>query len=210
MNGAALPTGCYVRRLRPEWPVLASAAAALAIVATLSLALRGAEIPLFLAHLVVLILATSSAYLLDDSAVQVTAVVPTSLLRRRLVLLRRGLPVTALSWGAVMSLLGWRSPSVPLAALTWEVAGVSCLGVAAAAIASRLGDPEPGNLVASVLGLSFVGMLIVERTFHLVLLGTDGSGTVRAGWWAAVITVSVIMFVVASRDGAAKGTLSLV
>jgi hypothetical protein len=179
------------------------------MVGTLSLALRGAEIPLFLVHVVVLILAASSTYLLDDSAVHVTAVVPTLLLRRRLVLLLRGWPVTALSWAAVMILLGWRSPSVPLAALTWELAGVSCLGVAAAAIVSRRGEPEPGNLVASVLGLGFVGVLVCQPLFHVTLLVTDDSRGARSGWWTTVIVVSLTTFVVASRDGAAPRALSL-
>ena len=202
MTGAATIADS-VRRLRPELPVLASAAAAPAIVGTLSLALHGDEIPLLLVHLVVLVLATGSAYLFDDSAVDVTAVVPTSLLRRRLVLLLRGLPVMVLSWGAVMVLLAWRSPSAPLTALSWELAGLSCLGVAAAAIVSRRGDPEPGNLVASVLGLGVIGVLICQPMFHVTLLVTDPAGPVRAGWWAAVVVGSTAVFVVASRDRAA-------
>ena len=137
MTGAA-PNAGHIRRLRPELPVLATAAAAPAIVGGLSLALRGDEVPLLLVHLAVLVLAAGSAYLLDDSANDVTAVVPTSLLRRRLVILLRGLPFAALSWGAVMILLTWRSPSAPLTALSWEVSGLaawvsrrlrSCLGV---------------------------------------------------------------------------------
>jgi hypothetical protein len=202
------PSAPYLWGLRSEGPFLASAAAAVATVGTLSLALRGAEIPLFLAHLVVLILAAGSAYLLDDSAVHVTAVVPRSLLRRRLRLLLQGWPVTALSWGAVMTLLGWRSPSVPLAALTWEVAGVSCLSVAAAAVVSRHGEPEPGNLVASILGLGFVGVLICQPMFRVTLLIADGSDPARAGWWTAVIALSVTAFLAASRDGATRSNVA--
>ena len=203
MTGAA-PNAGYLRRLRPELPVLASAAAAPAIVGGLSLALRGDEVPLLLAHLAVLVLAAGSAYLLDDSATDVTTVVPTSLLRRRLAILLRGLPFMALSWGAVMILLTWRSPSAPLTALSWEVSGLSCLGVAAAAILSRRGEPEPGNLVASALGLLVIGVLICQPMFHVTLLVTDPAGPARAGWWAVVIVGSTATLVVASRDRAAS------
>ena len=203
MTGAA-PNAGYLRRLRPELPVLATAAAAPAIVGGLSLALRGDEIPLLLAHLAVLVLAAGSAYLFDDSATDVTTVVPTSLLRRRLVILLRGLPFMVLSWGAVMILLTWRSPSAPLTALSWEVSGLSCLGVAAAAIVSRRGEPEPGNLVASALGLGVIGILICQPMFHVTLLVTDPAGPARAGWWAVVIVGSMATLVVASRDRAAS------
>ena len=203
MTGAA-PNAGYLRRLRPELPVLATAAAAPAIVGGLSLALHGDEIPLLLAHLAVLVLATGSAYLFDDSATDVTTVVPTSLLRRRLVILLRGLPFMVLSWGAVMILLTWRSPSAPLTALSWEVSGLSCLGVAAAAILSRRGEPEPGNLVASALGLGVIGVLICQPMFHVTLLVTDPASPARAGWWAVVIVGSTATFVVASRDRAAS------
>ncbi len=203
MTGAA-PNAGYLRRLRPELPVLATAAAAPAIVGGLSLALRGDEVPLLLAHLAVLVLAAGSAYLLDDSATDVTTVVPTSLLRRRLAILLRGLPFMVLSWGAVMILLTWRSPSAPLTALSWEVSGLSCLGVAAAAILSRRGEPEPGNLVASALGLRVIGVLICQPMFHVTLLVTDPAGPARAGWWAVVIVGSMATLVVASRDRAAS------
>jgi hypothetical protein len=206
MTGAA-PNAGYLRRLRPELPVLATAAAAPAIVGGLSLALHGDEIPLLLAHLAVLVLATGSAYLFDDSATDVTRVVPTSLLRRRLVILLRGLPFMVLSWGAVMTLLTWRSPSAPLTALSWEVSGLSSLGVAAAAILSRRGEPEPGNLVASVLGLGVIGVLICQPMFSVTVLVTDPASPARAGWWAAVIVGSTATFVVASRDRAASRLL---
>ena len=203
MTGAA-PNAGHLRRLRPELPVLATAAAAPAIVGGLSLALRGDEVPLLLAHLAVLVLAAGSAYLFDDSATDVTTVVPTSLLRRRLAILLRGLPFMVLSWGAVMILLTWRSPSAPLTALSWEVSGLSCLGVAAAAILSRRGEPEPGNLVASALGLCVIGVLICQPMFHVTLLVTDPAGPARAGWWAVVIVGSMATLVVASRDRAAS------
>ena len=103
-----------------------------------------------------------------------------------------------------MILLTWRSPSAPLTALSWEVSGLSCLGVAAAAIVSRRGEPEPGNLVASALGLGVIGILICQPMFHVTLLVTDPASPARAGWWAVVIVGSMATLVVASRDRAAS------
>lgn len=183
----AVPVGVEVRRLRPEWPVLATPAAAVALVAALSLALRGSEIPLLLAHLLVLVLASGSAYLLDDPAAQVTAVVPRSLLRRRLAVALPGLLVVAVAWCAVIAFWDWRSPSIPAVALTWELAGLIALGVAAAAVVSRRGEAEPGNLVVSSLGLVFIGVLLVQPMMHLTVLVTSSEDPTRATWWAAVI-----------------------
>lgn len=203
MNAAVtqtLPLRTQLRGLRPAWPVLATPGVAVVLVGALSLALRGGEIPLLPAHVVVLILAAGSAYLVDDPAAEVTAVVPKSLLRRRIAVVLSGLLVTALAWCAVIAMWEWRSPSIPVVALTWELAGMVALGVASAALVSRRGEPEPGNLVASSLGLVFVGVLIVQPMLHVTVLVTSGDDPARASWWAAVVLGSgAIAFVSSAR-----------
>jgi hypothetical protein len=69
---------------------------------------------------------------------------------------------------------------------------------------SRRGEPEPGNLVAAVLGLCVIGILICQPMFHVTLLVTDPAGPAKAGWWALVMVGSAATFVVASRDHAAS------
>ncbi len=209
MTTSTRPWGAApLRRLRPELPVLVSAGAAIVLVATLTLAQRGDEVPLFLTHVVVLFVAAGPAYLLDDIAEAVTAVVPRSLLRRRLVIVGNGLLIAAVGWAAVALLLHWRSPSVPLTALTWETAGLISIGLAASAVASRYGVSEPGNLVASALGLVVVGVLVAQPLLSFTALITTSDGRPRAGWWATTICAAALAFVITSREGGRSRSVS--
>ena len=187
-------------RVRPAVPVLGSAVAAIVLLAVLTLAQHGGEVPLFTTHLVVLLLAAGPAYLLDDTAADVTAVVPRSLLHRRLVIVANGVLVSAVAWGAVVLLLAWRSPSLPLWALTWETAGLIWIGLAASAVVFRHGINEPGNQVGSALGLVVVGVLVAQRLLPFPVLVTANDGPARAGWWAITIGAAFATFVIASRE----------
>lgn len=184
-------------RLRSVWPLVTSAGAAIALVSLLAVLLRRPEIPLVFVHLVVLVLASGAAYLLDDSAAQVTAVVPRSLLRRRLAAVARGFVVAVAGWGAVCLVLDRAFVNVPLAALTWEVAGLFWLAVAASAVMSHR-DQEPGNIVASTLGLLFIGAFISRPLPHFSLLISESGGPVHAEWWALTVVASVVTLVAAS------------
>lgn len=191
-------------RLRPVWPILVLTAAAVTLVALLSWLMPENEVPLILVHLVALMTAAGAAYLLDDPAAQVTGVVPRSLVRRRLVPVTLGLLVLALGWGAALLMLEGGSPSLPLTALTWEVSGLFWVAVAAAAVVSRHGESEPGNLVAPALGLGFVGVLLTQPVLHLTLLVSSEEDPSRAGWWALSILASAATLVGASRDRAGR------
>jgi len=189
-------------RLEPMLPPVVAAGAATGLLLGLTLVMRGDEVPVFLVQPGVLVLAAGAAYLLDDTAREATDVVPHSLLRRRVGRVLPGLLVLALGWMSVAQVLRWRSPSVPLDTLTWEVVGLSCLALAAAATVARRGEGEPGNMVASAGALVFLGLLIAQPLLHVRLLVTSADGSARSGWWATVIVVALLTFVVASRDPA--------
>jgi hypothetical protein len=201
MNGGARssPLVGAPPRLRSLGPVVVSAAVAIGLASLLALLLKGPEFPLVFAHLVVLVLGSGAAYLLDDSAAQVTAVVPRSLVRRRLAAVVRGFLVAAAGWGAVCLILDRAFVDVPLAALTCEAAGLFWLAVAASAVMSRR-VPEPGNMVATTLGLLFLGAIISPPLPHLTLLIRDSDDSAHAGWWAFTLVASVVILVAASRD----------
>jgi len=153
----------------------------------------------------VLVLACGTAYLLDDSARAVTDVAPRSRLRRRAGTVIAGLGLVAAAWAPVVLFLHGRTATTPVAALTWELAGLSCLCVAASAVAGRRGDAEPGNLVAAGVGLLLVGLVVTQPALHLSVLALTGEEPVHAGWWASVVVVSLAIATLASRDPAADG-----
>ena len=193
------------RRLRPILPVLVSASVALLLLAAVAALRRNEAVPVFFLQPVVLVLACGTAYLLDDSARAVTEVAPRSRLRRRAGVVLGGLGIVALAWALVVLFLDGRSPATPVAGLTWELAGVSCLCVAASAVVGRRGDAEPGNLVASGAGVLLVGLVVAQPALHLSLLPLTGEGPVHAGWWAGVVVAALVTAVIASRDVASAG-----
>lgn len=205
MSVRTAPASSAASRVRPVWSALAAAAVAIALVGGLVTAGVGDDVTPFFLQPVVLVLAAGAAYLFDDDARPVTDVVPRSLLRRRVGIVLPALSVTAAAWGAVAWVVHSRSPSAPLAALTWELAGLTCLILAAAAVVARLGEREPGNLVASGAGLLLVGGLLAQPVLHLRLLATTGDAPVHAGWWAGLVVLSCAATVVASHDPAGGG-----
>jgi hypothetical protein len=186
--------GGSARWLRPLAMPAACCGASLALVVTVTLLLRGAEMPLFVAHLVVAVLAAGAAYLIDDPAVEATAVVPRPLLRRRLRTVLPGLGVICVAAVLVAEVLQWRSPSIPLGLLAWETAGLVGLSLAAAAIVFG-SDPEPGNLVAALLALLVLGTLIGQSMLPVDLLETGSGDAVGANWWAMLAGASAMVLV---------------
>ncbi len=187
--------------LRPIVPVLVSTAAAVFLLGVLSTIVRRDEIPLFLLHLIVLVLAAGAAYLLDDEAKPLTDVVPASLLRRRTFRILAGFAVLAVGGVVLAALLQWWAPSAPLTALAWESAGLASLSVAASAVAARRGEAEPGNMVTSAGALIFVGVLIAQPMLHATWLVSSPEDSVHGGWWAAVMVAAALTFLLSSREG---------
>ena len=197
-------TGGSARWLLPLAMPSACGAAALFLTLTSTLLLRGGEVPIFLSHLVVVLLAAGAAYLLDDPAAEATAVVPRTLLNRRLRTLLPGLGVTALAVTAVAAVLVWRSPSLPLELLAWETLGLVGFAVALSAAFFRHGEPEPGNLVAALLVLVVLGTLIGQPALPVDLLDTGSNRAIGAGWWGAATAASAVVLVWTSLTRAAR------
>ncbi len=190
--------------LRPIVPVLVSTCAAIFLLGVLATVMRGDEIPLFLLQPVVLVLAAGAAYVLDDEAKSMTDVVPGSLLRRRTARVLAGFAVIAIGGVVLAGLLRLWAPSAPLPALAWESAGLACLAVAVAAVATRLGESEPGNLVTSAGALMFIGVLILQPVLHVTWLVRSPEDPAHGAWWAAVIVAAALTFVLSSREWSAS------
>lgn len=188
-------TSGSARWLLPLAMPAASGGTALVLALTATLLLRGGEVPLFLAHLTVVLLAAGTAYLLDDPAAEATGVVPTPLLTRRLRTLLPGIVVTALAATAVAAVLSSGSPSLPLNLLAWETLGLVALALALSSAFFRHGEPEPGNLVAALLALAVLGTLIAQPALPVDLLATGSDRTIGTGWWAVATAASAAVLV---------------
>ncbi len=186
--------------LRPIIPALVSTSVAILLVGVLSTVTRGDEIPLLLLQPVFLVLAAGAAYLLDDESKSMTDVVPASLLRRRTSRVLAGFAVLAVGGAGLTGMLKWWAPSAPLPALAWETAGLAFLAVAACAVTARHGESEPGNLVTSAGALIFVGVLILQPMLHVTCLVRSPEDPAHRGWWAAVMLVAALIFLLSSRE----------
>ncbi len=187
------------RWLRPLAMPAACGVAALTLALTSTLLLGGGEVPVFVAHLVVVVLAAGAAYLLDDPAAEATAVVPRSLLYRRLRAVVPGLAVTGVAAAAVAVVLRWRSPSLPLELLAWETLGLVGFALASSAVAFSQRESEPGNLVAALMALLVLGTLIGQPALPVDLLSTGSDGAIGIGWWGGVAAASAAVLVWSSR-----------
>jgi hypothetical protein len=152
-----------------------------------------------------LALAGSAAYLLDDAAVQMTAVVPQGLWRRRAPGVGAGVVLLAVAWLGVALVLQWRDARPPLAESSGELLVMVLVAVAAAAVSFRLGEPEPGAFVAPLLVVLGLGVTIGESVvgFPIFLTGAEPTPARFAGWGAAGV-VAVMIIVFAGRDGAGE------
>ena len=186
--------------LRPVARVVAGIISAVCVAGLLSTLSGDGDVPLFFLHLVIVILVAGAAYLLDDSAKQVTDVVPRSLLQRRLVLMLAGFSVLVAGWGALAAMLQWWAPSAPLEALAWESAGLAWMAVAGSAVLARRGDPEPGNLVASAGALLVAGVLVFQPMLHVNVLIDEPTDPVHDGWWTSLIVAAAITLAACSRE----------
>ena len=189
--------------LRVPWTTLTTAAAVAVFMTMGSVAvpsLTGSPMTL---HLAELTLAAGAAYLADDAAAAVTAVVPRALWRRRAFAYSVGVCAVGCAWVVVLvGLTPTRGLSV--SAATVETACLVGLSLAASAVLADRGEPEPGNLVAVLVVLVGVSAILVGGGlgFDPYLSGHGtGSHTLLAAWTALGVG-SLGVLLLASRDPA--------
>jgi hypothetical protein len=170
------------------------------VLATAAFQQTNGALPL-VARVAQLALAGGAAYLLDDAAASLTTVVPQGPWRRRAPVLVVGATVLAAAWLAVLLVLQWRDARPAVVESSGELLVMAMVAVAAAALLFRLGDPEPGVVIAPlvvVLGLSLViGGSIMGSPVYL----TDAEPTLpRAAAWSAAATLALLTILVAGSE----------
>jgi hypothetical protein len=194
-----------IRAASAAWPVATAAAVTIGLVlVTAAFQQANGALP-FVERVAELALAGSAAYLLDDAAAPLTTVAPQGLWRRRAPVLAVGAALAGGAWLAVLVVLHWRDVRPPLAESSGELLVMVLVAIAAAATLFRLGDPEPGVVVAPLLvvvglGVTIVGSVVGSPIF---LIGTEPTPGRIAGWSAAG-TVAVVIIVLAGRDVAGE------
>ena len=156
--------------------------------------------------LVGLVMMAPAGYLLDDPAADILAASPATLMRRRALRVTLGAVVLLVGWlvaldrGAFLEDYG----SLPLGAVSLEVAAFGCLTLAIAAIAARRGDRSPGITAAvglvMVVALLFVARQAVPPSWPLPEMQPNVH--YRRWWWVAAVSLALIAW--SSRDPAAR------
>ncbi|MGZ5399204.1 MAG: hypothetical protein ACXWDM_04265, partial [Nocardioides sp.] len=118
-----------------------------------------------------------------------------------------GIVVLGGAWALVLGLLRWQGSLPPVVLVSGELAVMSLLGLAAAAVLTRRGEAEPGGLVAPAVGLLGLGAVLAEAVLQTTLFvpweGQVG-GDVRLAWWALGVA-AVLVIVVTAGDPARSG-----
>lgn len=180
--------------------IVAGSALCLAILATCAV-VAADDPPLVPIRLALVPLVVATAFVLDEPAAAAVDAVPRS--RRR----RTGQRVTAVvvpavAWVAGVAAVEFRAPSTPAIGLVVEGVGVVACTMALAAVLRVAGWAEPGEVVASSVGATILGLLVLDPPLWWpappfpVATGWAGSTAV----WAALTVVSSAVVVGASRD----------
>src|SRR3990172_10128167 len=156
-------------------------------------------------QLTALLLAAAGGFSLDDSAYEVLAPSPHSLLRRRLQRILVVVPPTVVAWMAAWAAIVWQGSSNPeeFGALLAMFGGLVGLSLGVAGVAGRRSSGRGGPLLTpSIFVLQVVSTAFPPRWRFLPL------GDVPGGWsqiylrWTAVGVVGVLFLLVSSRDPA--------
>jgi hypothetical protein len=151
-----------------------------------------------------LLLAGGAAYLLDDSAVALTAVAPVGLWRRRLPRLMAGVAVLCVTWLLILAVLRWQDSLPPVVLATSELAVLCLVSLAGGALLVARGESEPGAMVAPAVALLGMSAFITDQFVKVsIFVPWDGSGggAVRLAW-IALGGLAALVLAVASRDPA--------
>ena len=191
---------------RAPWPVAMTALVTSALVLLVAAFQQTAGALPFVTLVAQLALAGGAAYLLDDAAAPLTTVAPRGPWRRRGPVLVVGVGLLAGAWLGVLALLQWRDVRPPVAESSAELLVMGLVGLATAALLFRLGDHEPGVIVAPMVVVLGLGLAIVGSLAGSPIYLTDAEPTpgLIAGWSAAG-ALAALMIVVAGRDVAEGG-----
>jgi hypothetical protein len=148
-----------------------------------------------------LALAGAAAYLLDDAAAPLTTLTPRGPWRRRGPVLVVGVGLLAGAWLGVLLVLQWRHVRPPAVESSAELLVIGLVGVAAATVLFRLGDHEPGAIVAPMVVVLGLGLVFVESLVGspVYLTGAEPSLGRTAGWCAAG-TLALLTIVAAGSE----------
>jgi hypothetical protein len=150
--------------------------------------------------LVVAAVAAGMAFVLDDDAAVLLGSCPTSLARRRSHRLALTLPLAAVTWSGVYVGWSWRVGSgVGAWPATLAFAAMVALVLGTAAVASGRGGVGRGGVAAAPVLLA----VIVSGTVVPSRLGLFVGPRHETGW-TAVLVVSLLALLVASRDPAIR------
>ncbi|MEP7018548.1 MAG: hypothetical protein ABI899_11090 [Actinomycetota bacterium] len=156
--------------------------------------------PLLYVRIALVALAAAAAFVLDEPAAAVVDAVPVT--RRSRTAVRATAVVLPLAvWTAGILALDRRNSVTTVGALLLEGAGVLTVAVALSAILRMTGRAEPGEIVASVLGASILGMLIFNPSPGSVPLFPVGdSWAASTALWAFLAAAAVMLVMAASQD----------
>ena len=189
------------RATTAAWPVAAAAFVTTALVlVTAAFQQTNGALP-FVERVAELALAGGAAYLLDDAAAPLTAVAPKGQWRRRAPVLTTGVALLAGAWFGVLLVLQWRGVRPPVTESSAELLVMGLVGIAAASLLFRRGDPEPGVIVAPVVVILGLGIVIVESLVRSPIYLTDAEPTPgRVVGWCIAGALAVLTIVAAGRD----------
>jgi hypothetical protein len=163
----------------------------------------------FVGRVAELALAGGAAYLLDDAAAQLTTVAPQGQWRRRGPVLAAGVALLAGAWLGVLMILQWRDARPPVAESSGELVVMALMAVAASSLLFRLGDNEPGVIVAPMVVVLGLGLTIVGSVVGSPIFLADAGPTLgRIAGWSAAGAFAALMIVVAGRDVAGPAITS--
>jgi hypothetical protein len=186
---------------RTPWPTVWTALGAGGLVLLVAAAWPTSAMLPFVGRIAGFALAGGAAYLLDDAAAQLTTVAPRGPWRRRGPVLAAGIGLLAGAWLGVLAVLQWRDARPPVAESSAELLVMGLAGLAAAALLFRLGDHEPGVIVAPMVVVVGLGLTIVESVVGSPIFLADAKPTLaRVVGWSAAGALAALMIVVAGRD----------
>jgi hypothetical protein len=197
-----------ISAVRTAWPAAMTALVSTALVlVTAAFHQTAGALPL-VERVAELALAGGAAYLLDDAAAQLTSVVPRGQWRRRAPVVAAGGALLAGAWLGILVVLQWRDARPPVGGSFAELLVMSLVAIAAAAVLVRLGDPEPGAIIAPIVVMVGLGLVIVGSVVGAPIYLTDAGPTVaRGAGWSVAAALAVLVLVVAGRDPAATGVV---